>query len=122
MTLKENTYRKAFHDGYILIEFGNGQQILKREVWMLSNSLSSLAVRYPLLITPLTGDVANAVAGYLDSLWKAKLVGRTGLQSRVVWSYQRQSKHFLDTFHGFGFESASDFALSWCDRCTNRTR
>jgi hypothetical protein len=34
---------QQFHDRYILIEFGNGQQILKREVWMLSNSLSSLA-------------------------------------------------------------------------------
>jgi hypothetical protein len=82
---------QQFHDRYIRIEFGDGKRISKREVWMLSNSLSSLAVRYPLLVTPLIGDVANDVASYLNSLWNAKLAGRTDLQSRVVWSNQPQS-------------------------------
>ena len=57
---------------------------------MLSNSLSSLAVRYPLLVVPLDQEVANQVADYVKSLDKGQLVERSGLQARVVWTNHRR--------------------------------
>ena len=79
---------QQFHDRYVVIE--SEGKISAREVWMLSNSLSSLAVRYPLVVVPLDQEVANQVADYVKSLDKGQLVERSSLQARVVWTNHRR--------------------------------
>lgn len=82
---------QQFHDRYIVIESENEQLVPNKEVWMLSNSLSSMAVRYPLLIVPLTPKVASQVANYISSLESLQVAGRSDMQSRVVWTNNRQT-------------------------------
>lgn len=77
---------QQFHDRYVLIEFGEQRSEAKREVWMLSNSLSSFAKRYPLVITPLATDVAKSVADYLADIEGSRLKGRPDLQATPIWS------------------------------------
>jgi hypothetical protein len=81
---------QQFHDRYIVIESQKEGQVSVREVWMLSNSLSSLAVRYPLVVVPLSQELANQVAAYVNSLDNGQVIGRSGLQARVVWTNRPQ--------------------------------
>lgn len=77
---------QQFHDRYVLIEFGEQRSESRREVWMLSNSLSSFAKRYPLVITPLAADVSKSVAGYLADIEGGRLKDRPDLQATLIWS------------------------------------
>lgn len=77
---------QQFHDRYVVIEFGEQRNESTREVWLLSNSLSSFAKRYPLVITPLATDVAKSVAIYLADLENARLKDRPELQTTLIWS------------------------------------
>jgi hypothetical protein len=77
---------QQFHDRYIVIDRKVDGHTPAKEVWMLSNSMSSLAVRYPLVILPLAQEVANRVAAYVESLGKGQLPGRAGVQPCVVWT------------------------------------
>jgi hypothetical protein len=76
---------QQFHDRYVLIEFGEQRNEPRCEVWMLSNSLSSFAKRYPLVITPLSTDVAKSVAGYLADIEGGRLKDRPDLQATPIW-------------------------------------
>ncbi|MFO1043731.1 MAG: VPA1262 family N-terminal domain-containing protein [Planctomycetaceae bacterium] len=72
---------KQFHDRNVLVEFMDGA----REVWSLTNSLSMVARRYPLLITLTDPNVGRAVAAHLAQLQSGQVAGRPDLQSDVLW-------------------------------------
>jgi hypothetical protein len=72
---------RQFHDRYVVFELES--QI--SEVWMLSNSLSSFAKRYPLVIAPLAASLAKEVAAYVSELESGNLKGRSKLKAVQVW-------------------------------------
>lgn len=96
---------QQFHDRYILIEFGEHRSEPKREVWMLSNSLSSFAKRYPLVITPLEADVAKSVGDYLIDIESGRLKDRPDLQITPIWSNHPARRGT----HGSASSSRSNF-------------
>jgi len=77
---------QQFHDRYIVIDRKADGHTPLKQVWMLSNSMSSLAVRYPLVIVPLAQEVANLVAAYVESLSRGQVPGRSSVQASVVWT------------------------------------
>lgn len=72
---------KQFHDRNIVLEFENGA----REVWNLTNSLSRVARKYPLLITLTDPSVGRAVANHLAQLQGGHVPGKPNLQSDILW-------------------------------------
>jgi hypothetical protein len=78
--------KQQFHDRYLDIEIESEARFSSREVWMLSNSLSSVAVRYPLVVVPLSPDVVNHMTAYLDLLETGQVVSRPGIVPRVLWT------------------------------------
>ena len=78
--------KQQFHDRYLDIEIESEGRFLSREIWMLSNSLSSVAVRYPLVVVPLSPDVVNHMTAYLDLLETGQVAGRPGIVPRVLWT------------------------------------
>lgn len=76
---------QQFHDRYVLIEMEEGSPT-ESELWMLSNSFSSMAKNYPLIITLLPPDVAEEVAAYLGELEQGKPPGKTHATRTIVWS------------------------------------
>jgi hypothetical protein len=71
---------QQFHDRYVLVDGDGGL-----EVWVLTNSLSMLARRFPLLITKVDHELARQVAAYLDSLERGTIQDRPELLATDLW-------------------------------------
>lgn len=76
---------QQFHDRYVLIEMDEDSNA-ESELWMLSNSFSSMAKNYPLIIAMLPPDVAEEVAAYMRDLEQGKPPGKNHATRTLVWS------------------------------------
>ena len=72
---------QQFHDRNVVVELSSGA----REVWSLTNSLSMVARRYPLLVTFVDPDVGRAVADHLSQLQRGQVAGKPDLRADVLW-------------------------------------
>ena len=72
---------RKFHDRAVLVDLEHGV----REVWSLTNSLSMLARRYPLLVTRVPPEVARSVAEHLAQLERGQVPGQPDLVADVLW-------------------------------------
>ena len=72
---------RQFHDRNVVVELRSGA----REVWSLTNSLSMVARRYPLLVTLVDPNVGREVADHLSQLQTGQVPGKPELQSDVLW-------------------------------------
>ena len=78
---------QQFHDRCLVVETEGGT-----EAWVLTNSLSMVARRFPLVITRLDESAARRVANYLGSLERADVPGRPDLRTVVLWSKPKRSE------------------------------
>jgi hypothetical protein len=81
---------QQFHDRYILIEM-NEQNRTELQVWMLSNSFSSMAKKYPLIVVKLPRHVASNVATYIRNLEQGNPAGKHHAIRRILWSQNLSS-------------------------------
>jgi hypothetical protein len=81
----EGGYGQQFHDRMILIDRASEG----RGLWSLTNSISMLARRYPLIVSRVDPNVTRAVARYLEQLEAGSVPGRIDLRSDVVWEKPR---------------------------------
>jgi hypothetical protein len=76
---------QQFHDRYVLIEHEGDDQIHEKEVWILTNSLSSIAKRFPLVICKAPPETSHEIANYLAKLQAGNLPERPDLRAQTVW-------------------------------------
>jgi len=81
---------QQFHDRYILIEMEKDSNI-DSELWMLSNSFSSMAKNYPLVVVMLPPNIAVNVAEYIRNLEKGKPPGKNRAIRTIVWTKTESS-------------------------------
>jgi hypothetical protein len=91
INIGNGTYsEQQFHDRYLLIERSSDGLPSSQEVWMLSNSFSGAAKKFPLVICPLPPDAAAQVADYIARLQAGKVHGRESARMETIWEQQPQ--------------------------------
>jgi len=75
---------QQFHDRFLVIEMQEGKNV-ETEVWMLSNSLSSFAKNYPLVVARLPGEARDKAISYIGALADGKPPGKHHATKSLVW-------------------------------------